>query len=985
MPGAKSLILKILEARKAGQTPKQAVVTAVRSVKSQPNKSSGGGGGSAPAPKSTTPPSPPKASNNMVTSAAPVTGMNTPLDQILRNAGVQQQNQTAAGPAPPAPFVNTPKGRSDYQRQQQDKRTGPVSVVEQHSTVYSVKEGITNVFTKPSKQMEIDQKRIREQGQAFIDFEPKRGEGTYYVADTFEQQFLPSKDKALQGKRVELTPQEADIYHENIGKSLISDANKMDPFNIYQQGQTYLKEWHPETKIVEYDPFYLHVKDNKLVAGKTEGVTQAGGTKVHVDFPYFGAEQYGTLSASLKKDPGRATALGWGWGGYGNIDIAYYRATGQEQKILDRQVEQLAGYKSAGEKLKGGDVLGFSTQYWGGYLSSPATQIGLAYVTGAGAGALTSKLGSSAVIASHPLLATGGKIAAIGIGGTLIGYQAADITKDFIKGDVGKGLGRSTIFTASLAAGYMGFKHGQYTPKIKSTDVVGRDLSKFSKYKDFMPDKIKNIYGKVKGEMSSFKNRSNEQLFQSRTIGGVSNKQLGKLDIYNMKQLNRNYQMSGRMFPKHSTAPTESEFTNRFNVVNLFKTKTNRFDIFGTPKGKLSEPSQLSIAKLYGRNISREGLSTLEQTAGKPPDPFFNYMAKDVWEANWSAYRSTLPQLAGNTVVGDITAKIDYGKGLTYMGATGQKGLLQVKHWENMFADSPYSSKHPQGYLLESDIKPQYQISEVPYKVDFGMKPSGTPFKLYATKDTANIMPGIGGKGGQLTESIYKGPSTSMRFKVNYDMTDVRMLNFIEGLEPPYQPTTSILAPPHIKQGLIVLPTFQRDIRGPDLKMGMGGKTIFEGSYGAYDFDIIQKPKTKYKPAYETMHDVFSKQDMNTRSLTGFDMTQSLIVTPGRALLTDQLLKQAQQTQQATMLEEITITPPFAIPKQVPNRPYIYEDVFNEPSPFKRGKEPVSPFGGLLPNLGMGGGGGGGGGLKFFYPSSRFRKGQLDEIFGIKV
>jgi hypothetical protein len=102
------------------------------------------------------------------------------------------------------------------------------------------------------------------------------------------------------------------------------------------------------------------------------------------NFPFAGAEKYKTYKSLLEDNPGQAAALGWGWGGLGNIDIAYYKLTGQNEKAIQRQIEQLAGYAGAKETLASGNVLEFSKQYWSGWFSSPGTQLGISYGVGAG-------------------------------------------------------------------------------------------------------------------------------------------------------------------------------------------------------------------------------------------------------------------------------------------------------------------------------------------------------------------------------------------------------------------------------------------------------------------------------------------------------------------------------------------------------------------------------------------------------------------------
>jgi hypothetical protein len=160
----------------------------------------------------------------------------------------------------------------------------------------------------------------------------------------------------------------------------------------------------------------------------------------------------------LRDDPGRAAALGWSWGGLGNIDIAYYKLTGQHEKAEARQVEQIKNVMYAKQKLAKGDVKEFSIQYWGGYLSMPSTQIGFAYGAGLGVGAI-SKV-ATPIIASKSigtqLAIRGGTLAA---GASLGGYLAYYVAEPGVgRGEWGETLGRSWVVGTGVAAGAAGYR-----------------------------------------------------------------------------------------------------------------------------------------------------------------------------------------------------------------------------------------------------------------------------------------------------------------------------------------------------------------------------------------------------------------------------------------------------------------------------------------------------------------------------------------------
>jgi hypothetical protein len=173
----------------------------------------------------------------------------------------------------------------------------------------------------------------------------------------------------------------------------------------------------------------------------------------------------------LRRDPGRGAALGWGWGGLGNIDIAFYKLTGQKKKAEQRQVEQIRSYMGAKESLRRGDIGGFSTQYWSGYLSMPSTQIGLAYGAGLGVGAISKA--ATPIIASKSigtqLAIRGGTLAAGASLGSYLSYYVAE--PGMARGEWGETLGRSWVVGTGIAAGIGGTQSvlGVSKPKFEIT------------------------------------------------------------------------------------------------------------------------------------------------------------------------------------------------------------------------------------------------------------------------------------------------------------------------------------------------------------------------------------------------------------------------------------------------------------------------------------------------------------------------------------
>ena len=193
------------------------------------------------------------------------------------------------------------------------------------------------------------------------------------------------------------------------------------------------------------------------------------------DFPFVGAEKYYYYKSLLESDPGRATALGWGWGGYGNVDIAFYKLTGQSEKALEKQIGQLARYDYAQQQIKSGDIGGFSTTYWLGYMDSPATQIGLAYVGGMAVGKYTALKGTVAAATTGKVVSgITGKVITYGIGAGLVGYKTYDVAKSVERGDIGEAVGKTWLFGTTVVSGVAGFQTGAELGRIAAEPRIAR-------------------------------------------------------------------------------------------------------------------------------------------------------------------------------------------------------------------------------------------------------------------------------------------------------------------------------------------------------------------------------------------------------------------------------------------------------------------------------------------------------------------------------
>jgi len=351
-------------------------------------------------------------------------------------------------------------------------------------------------YSSYSELYKTESKKLKTIGESFISFTPSQ-DAKYIVSPFFPsfikkseltggEEYIYGASSKIYGSLSKLgvttpfytkilSPSETKVYTQHFGEYQVKTAEQYlikssEITNIVQglsQIRQGISDWHPSTKVVKYDPSKFHVEQGFIKTGGEPDVVKSGTFKYLYDFPFYGAEKYYTYKSKLESDPGRTAALGFGWGGYANIDIAYYKLTGQTEKAVEKQIGQLARYDVARETLRSGDIGGFSGQYWMGYLGSPATQIGLVWSGGKLIGT-GSKIVSKTVFAqSHPTTMAVGKIIGGITGGALIGYGVYDISRTVETGDIGGAVGKSWLFGTSLAAGVAGYQSGQlYKPQL---------------------------------------------------------------------------------------------------------------------------------------------------------------------------------------------------------------------------------------------------------------------------------------------------------------------------------------------------------------------------------------------------------------------------------------------------------------------------------------------------------------------------------------
>jgi len=198
-----------------------------------------------------------------------------------------------------------------------------------------------------------------------------------------------------------------------------------------------------------------------------------------------------------------------------------------------------------------------------------------------------------------------------------------------------------------------------------------------------------------------------------------------------------------------------------------------------------------------------------------------------------------------------------------------------------------------------------------------------------------------------------------------------------------YKPTTGILAPSHIKKGM--------DVRIPAMKT-MDGIVVFDASLSLGgrtrmmpDFDVIQTPKIKHiPPMFETMQKGLTKTDYKRELKSGLKMGQVFDTALLTGVKTDQLLGQMQKTGQMKAFEEIMVIQPIqTMQPMFPDLPMM--DLYHPRYPTAPPSKKFIDFFAPSIDKSLFGGGRVGGGMDFFGKSKKFRKGDLDMIFGFEV
>jgi len=207
------------------------------------------------------------------------------------------------------------------------------------------------------------------------------------------------------------------------GRDFRSEIDAM--YGTYLGGQRSSRreteEWHPETRIIKTDTGYK------------------------VDFPYAGAEHYATYKEELKRDWLSESATKLTAGNILGLPSFYEERFGSKQKAIDIKIEELHKIKT--------DPIGQGIQ-------SPIGHIPYMFLGAFGIGKGLAYVGGRLI--ARPFVSTVvTKVIPTAVGTALITPTAIDIKHTFERGDTGKAIGKLTVLSMYVGAGYKGFKAGQ--------------------------------------------------------------------------------------------------------------------------------------------------------------------------------------------------------------------------------------------------------------------------------------------------------------------------------------------------------------------------------------------------------------------------------------------------------------------------------------------------------------------------------------------
>ena len=276
-------------------------------------------------------------------------------------------------------------------------------------------------------------------------------------------------EKLVSGQEAQRWANKKIQEYQKMSNQIQNERNK-----LWQAGRDAQDEWHPKTKVIEYNPATHHIRNGNVVKGQEKDYVEGETVRYHYKFPYGGAERYGSYKESLDKG-GFGGLLATAFTGEDPLGLAsaYYMATGDKQKAIDTKIKALHGVKQVQEGWEESPLEGLKRgTMW--YMNMPTTQIGLAAIGGEAMGA---GLGYASSVA--PKVATGAKIVGGGAGLVMGAQEAGNMYGMYQRGEYGELLGRGV--TAGLA-GYAGYK--SFKPAYQRGQVVGRRHQLLAHVKD---------------------------------------------------------------------------------------------------------------------------------------------------------------------------------------------------------------------------------------------------------------------------------------------------------------------------------------------------------------------------------------------------------------------------------------------------------------------------------------------------------------------
>lgn len=426
-----------------------------------------------------------------------------------------------------------------------------------------------------------------------------------------------------------MSASEYDAYLEKQGDAILSKASGVDKWyegstvTLYPVGSQITKTGYKNPSLSDWAGAIIWDWDTAasyVSKGKSYKYKESVKEPVFVfDYKVKGGENYKYYESKIKSDPLLAATLGWGWGGLANTDILVYDIMGQHDKAVEKQVGQLAGYDQAKKTLAAGDIVGFSGQYWSGYLSMPSTQIGLAVAGSNVASSVAPRL-AGASTATRLGLKTGKVV----MGGLLVKYVSDPVVdyqnfklKD--NPDVGTFVGRlnvTALAIGSAGAVYESSTHGsrynQIMNKQPSASFTKEFVKGFPRVYNLMQQKLPGLrpifgeagFGGTEGVLSrpvGFPNRFSQFLYRgytnigntgfARNIYGWAAKGYLPATTYVMKQEPVSYGIFGRKSGEFWVKDTSVGFWNRRSWVSPDKLSSFRSYVGDSGQIKIDFPS----------------------------------------------------------------------------------------------------------------------------------------------------------------------------------------------------------------------------------------------------------------------------------------------------------------------------------------------------------------------------------------------------------